>query len=232
MNAIPDIQPSPAWQDAWLGFELDMLARGRSSKTITSRHSTTMILARRMTNQGIDPAGVTKAVMQRYMAAELAGRRHSGALTVYNDLRQFFCWYAEEYGATDPMTDLPRPKGNEAPVQVLTPNQIRAVLGACSGRSWEDVRNRAIVLMLLETGLRRSELLALTPSQPVRRPGQLHAQVRQPRRNRADLPGHRHRVRRQDHGLQRRADRRPCGRIVHPIGSRNSQRPTGHRRGS
>jgi integrase len=163
MVTIPDVQPSSAWQDAWLGFELDMLARGRSPKTISSRHSTIMILARRMTAQSTDPAGVTKALMQRYMVAELAGRRHSGALTVYNDLRQFWSWYAEEYEAASPMTGIPRPKGSEAPVKVLTPDQIKAILGACSGRSWEDIRNRAMVLLLLETGLRRSELLALTP---------------------------------------------------------------------
>jgi hypothetical protein len=72
MVTIPDVQPSPAWQDAWLGFELGMLARGRSPKTISGRHSTIMIHARRMTAQGTDPAGVTKALMQRYMVAQLA----------------------------------------------------------------------------------------------------------------------------------------------------------------
>lgn len=44
---------------------------------------------------------------------------------------------------------------------MLTNDEIAALLAACEGDAFEDVRDRALIRFLLETGLRRTELAAL-----------------------------------------------------------------------
>lgn len=79
--------------------------------------------------------------------------------------RQFLRWLAEEGACADDLLrsrDLPRPAIPDP--QPLTVEQVRAILTALDGPSWIDRRDYAIVLVLLETGCRRGELLQLTAS--------------------------------------------------------------------
>lgn len=161
---VPDINESAAWAEAWETYELVMAAANYSPRSIATRRSAVRCLARRMTAEGVEPGGVTSALMKHYVLTEARRRRHSGIATLYSDLRQFWRIYAQENGCADPMTGVPRPRAAEAaPVAVLSPPQIAAVLKACEGRSWQAVRNRAVVLVLLESGMRRTELLSLEP---------------------------------------------------------------------
>lgn len=164
VRTIPDIEPSAAWLDAITGFELNQLAANLSPRTITSRRSAVTVLARRLTAEGLDPGDVTRAVLQRYLLGEVQARQHSGATAIYASLKAFWTWWAAEYEAPSPLIGVPRPRGESAPVAVLSAGQIKAILKATSGKTWEATRNRAAVLLMLETGLRRSELLALEPA--------------------------------------------------------------------
>ena len=49
----------------------------------------------------------------------------------------------------------------DQPVDVLSEDDLRALLGTCSGRSFEDVRDAAIIRLFVDTGMRRAELLGL-----------------------------------------------------------------------
>lgn len=100
--------------------------------------------------------------MQKYLLAQKADRQGNGFGTLYEGLRQFWLFYAKEYETTSPMTGIPRPKLVETPaVPVLEPAQVKAILAACTGTSYDKVRDRAMVVVLLQCGLRRSELSAL-----------------------------------------------------------------------
>jgi len=60
------------------------------------------------------------------------------------------------------MDGIPRPKGKSPLVPVLEPGQLGDIYKACTGRTPQEIlRNKAIVLLLLESGLRRAELSAL-----------------------------------------------------------------------
>ena len=63
------------------------------------------------------------------------------------------------------MQIMPRPKktnkGMTFPPEVLTTNEVWALVKACGRRSWAGARNRALIIVLWRTGLRCAEALAL-----------------------------------------------------------------------
>jgi site-specific recombinase XerD len=55
-------------------------------------------------------------------------------------------------------------KGQKYPAELLTPDEVAALLGQCSHRAPTGIRNRALLTLLYRSGLRISEALALRPS--------------------------------------------------------------------
>ena len=58
----------------------------------------------------------------------------------------------------------PANKGRKLPPELLTPEDVRALLGACSTTAPTGIRNRALVVVLYRAGLRLDEALALIPA--------------------------------------------------------------------
>lgn len=54
--------------------------------------------------------------------------------------------------------------GRKRPAQVLTEDEVRALLAQCSHRAPTGIRDRALITVLYRTGLRISEALDLRPS--------------------------------------------------------------------
>lgn len=59
------------------------------------------------------------------------------------------------------MLAVPRPRDVITPVAVLSATQVSSVLAACDGKDFLSLRDRAMVLLFLESGIRRAELSAL-----------------------------------------------------------------------
>ncbi|MCA9277223.1 MAG: phage integrase family protein [Phycisphaerales bacterium] len=53
--------------------------------------------------------------------------------------------------------------GKRYPIEVLTKDEVHALLDACGKETWTDRRNYALLVLLWRTGLRISEALALRP---------------------------------------------------------------------
>jgi integrase len=139
-----------------------MLSEGKSASVLKNRRSAVLIMARHFTQRGCEPADMTKPRMQAYLLAQYKDRKGQGSATLYQDLRSFWAWYAEDYESSDPMAGILRPKGIARVVPVLDAEQIGKVLEACSARNpWETARNTAVVWLMLESGLRRMEVSAL-----------------------------------------------------------------------
>jgi integrase len=74
----------------------------------------------------------------------------------------FFNWLIEEQLIeTSPMARLAKPRVPDEKVEPFTTDQVRAILEAAKRSSYPK-RNEAIVLFLLDTGVRASELCSLT----------------------------------------------------------------------
>jgi site-specific recombinase XerD len=54
-------------------------------------------------------------------------------------------------------------RSRKRPAEVLTPEEVRAVIGACSSRAPTGIRNRALIASMWRCGLRVGEALALEP---------------------------------------------------------------------
>ena len=78
-------------------------------------------------------------------------------------LKVFARWLAAEEGFdAAPMLSVPAPKIDERVIDHLTDTQLRALITACNGTDIRDLRDKALVSMFAETGLRASEMLSLT----------------------------------------------------------------------
>lgn len=108
-----------------------------------------------------DWGDVTPADLRAFLADVLENWTSSTALTHYKNLRQWFRWLADEDEvAVNPMLVIRPPKLLEVPVDRVPTDHIQALLATCH-KTPEDVRDRAILLLLYDTGMRRNELLGL-----------------------------------------------------------------------
>jgi site-specific recombinase XerC len=74
----------------------------------------------------------------------------------------FFRWAVEEGEIPiSPMANMRPPMLPPVPIPVLTEDQLRAILEACSGTDLESRRDLAIVRLFMSSGLRLSELAGL-----------------------------------------------------------------------
>lgn len=77
-------------------------------------------------------------------------------------LRNLYRWADEEDEIPDnPLARVQVDRPAPPPPDLLTDDEIRAILDACKGTRFVDIRDHAMIRMLLATGLRRAELVAL-----------------------------------------------------------------------
>jgi integrase/recombinase XerD len=76
----------------------------------------------------------------------------------YTILHAFWNWCLRE-GLTqnDPFVKVEKPKAPLKLKPALTPGEIEAILAACEGKHWLRLRDKALILLLLDTGLRIHE---------------------------------------------------------------------------
>lgn len=80
----------------------------------------------------------------------------------YRSLQQLFRWLVDD-GEIDasPMAKMRPPAVPEQPVDVFTDDELRALLAAAKGNTFENRRDTAALRFLIDTGVRASELIGL-----------------------------------------------------------------------
>lgn len=88
--------------------------------------------------------------------------RPTTILARHRALARFFGWLVDEGELTSsPMAGLPRPAAPLPHPTVLSAAQIDALLRTCSGPTFEDVRDAAVIRLFVDTGLRLTETASL-----------------------------------------------------------------------
>jgi site-specific recombinase XerD len=93
--------------------------------------------------------------------------RHRGLTTGtirtrWRGLRRFTSWLlAEGIIDTDPLTGIVIDKPEPPPVPILTDEDLAALIGACKGKRFADRRDEAIIRLLIDCGLRVSEVTGI-----------------------------------------------------------------------
>jgi site-specific recombinase XerD len=89
--------------------------------------------------------------------------------TRYKVLRILYGWLEEEDEIpTNPMAKVKPPIVPEQPVPVVPEDGLRRLLATCDGKSFENRRDTALILLLVDVGPRRAELMGLTLAEVAR----------------------------------------------------------------
>jgi site-specific recombinase XerD len=101
---------------------------------------------------------------QFLIALEQGGHRPAGTHCYYRSVKSFLKWYEREAEPADWRNPINKVKAPIIPLEPLDPvriETIKAMLETCKRGTLNDARDRAILLVLLDTGLRLAEFLAL-----------------------------------------------------------------------
>jgi len=111
----------------------------------------------------VRPEDITREHVESFIGHLLKKWKPATASNRYRALQRYFKWLVEEGEIKgSPMIHMKPPRVPEQPPPVLTEEEIKRLLKTCDGRAHEDRRDLAIIRLLLDTGLRRSELAGLT----------------------------------------------------------------------
>ncbi|WP_137148091.1 tyrosine-type recombinase/integrase [Mycolicibacterium sp. CR10] len=148
----------PSWQ-------LAMRAERKADKTITSYTEGVRRFLKWCEDTGTPPE-LTATTVQAFIAHLLDhGAEASTALSRQKALRQYAGWLVREGELeANPLLGLKPPKQDKKVTHALTDDQIRALLKACQGKTLRDRRDEAVVRLMVETGLRAAETVALQVS--------------------------------------------------------------------
>jgi site-specific recombinase XerD len=146
----------PSWQ-------LVLIAENKSEGTIRSYTTGVRLFLRWCGVQNCTPE-LTKANVSAFIADLLTnGAEPATAKTRQLALKRYAAWlFAEDEIPDNPLLGLAPPKTTTKVTQSLSDDQLRLLLKACQGKRLVDRRDEAIVRLMLETGLRAGELVALS----------------------------------------------------------------------
>ncbi len=105
---------------------------------------------------------ITREDVEGFIAHLLENWKPATANNRYRALQSFFKWALEE-GEIDetPMRAMKPPSVPETPVPVLGFEDMKKLLKTCAGKTFEDRRDTAVILLFFDTGMRRRELAQL-----------------------------------------------------------------------
>lgn len=146
-------------------FTRYLRAANRSPKTIRTYAEAVEGLSRFLTNRGMprQVSAIRREHIEAYIEDILTRWTPATALNRYQGLRQFFRFLVEDGEINEsPMARMTPPKVPEAPPPVLTDDELRAILKASEGNTFEQRRDTALLRVMIDTGARVSEIANLT----------------------------------------------------------------------
>jgi site-specific recombinase XerD len=100
--------------------------------------------------------------LEDFLASLLERWTAGTAVNRYRALRVFYGWLVEEDELRrNPMTRMKPPAAPERAVPVVTEEELRRLLTACAGTSFACRRDTAIVMLMIDSGARRTEVVGL-----------------------------------------------------------------------
>jgi site-specific recombinase XerC len=136
--------------------------RKRSPRTIQSYTEAAGLLAAHADVADLTTVG--RDQVEAFILDQLERHSPATAAVRYRSLRALFNWAVEEeYVEVSPMAKMRAPTVADTPVPVLSDDTLRRLLAACTGRTFEDRRDHAMVRLFCEPGgPRLSEMAGLT----------------------------------------------------------------------
>jgi site-specific recombinase XerD len=162
-KAQPQVAPLVA--DLGRSWRLSLEAQNKSVRTIEQYIESLRLFVRFLDGHGMPQAitSITREHVETFIADILTRAKPSTAATRYKCLRLFFAWCEDEGEIPrSPMEKMKPPIVPDEPVDVLTDIELVQLLKVCKGTDFEDRRDLAVICLLADTGIRRSELAGLS----------------------------------------------------------------------
>lgn len=143
--------------DSW---EIHLASQNKSPTTIKSYLSHVRLYLLWCDETGGD---LTRDDVKTHLADLIKGGSQANTVRLrLASLRAYTRWLVdEEEIPADPLIELKPPKVPVKVTEALTDDQLKALIKACQGRGFRDRRDEAIVRLMMETGIRASECVAL-----------------------------------------------------------------------
>ena len=143
------------------GYRLSLSVRGLRPSTVESYVRDVERFTSTLNGQG--PKGITAADLREYFITYQHGRAPKTVRECQLALRSFFRFLvAEGEVRRDPTRDMKLAKYRVEPQPTYSEAEVKRLLLACDNRTLDGLRNRAMVMVLFDTGVRESELLSMS----------------------------------------------------------------------
>jgi site-specific recombinase XerD len=146
-------------------FRRHLLASNKAPRTVAGYLDAVRLLGEFLAVHGMpgDVAALTREHIEEFVADILTRAKPATASNRYRALQQFFKWAVDEGEIlTSPMVKMRPPHIPEEPPPVVSDADLSRLLKSCEGKDFLSRRDAAIIRLLLDTGMRRSELAGLT----------------------------------------------------------------------
>jgi site-specific recombinase XerD len=142
------------------GFVLERRTRGLAPRSISNYRTELDLFAAE--NKTVAMQQVTPTLIRTYLDHLAITRNRGGIHAAWRVIRAFFNWYAREFepeGWTNPASKVHVTPPLRQALPGVTLENIQKLLDACD--TGNSVRDKAIILTLLDSGLRATELISL-----------------------------------------------------------------------
>jgi site-specific recombinase XerD len=146
-------------------WELSLHADGYPLSTRRSYRYALTSLTRWLAEHADSPAPdeVTRDHIRGWVVYVRDNKTANTARTWLSGVRHFFSWaLAEQETDENPALGVKMPPPGEAKTPVLTETQLKAILATCTGRTFVDRRDAALLRLFFDGGPRLAELSGLT----------------------------------------------------------------------
>jgi site-specific recombinase XerD len=144
-------------------FERHLRAENRSEHTIASYLDSLRQAEAFLASRGHSLLDARREDLEAFLGDLLRRRAPETVATRYRRLRVLYRWLEEEEEIlANPMAKMKPPIIPEQPVPVVPEDGLRRLLATCAGKRFEDRRDTALILLLVDVGPRRAELMGLT----------------------------------------------------------------------
>lgn len=155
---------APSVDDLARSFERYLRAGNKSPRTIeTYLEAVRGFAAHLAATSGRSLEQARREDVEGWIAVLLERWKPATAHNRYRGLHAFFKWaVAEGDLAANPMDGMKPPQLPEQPIDVVRPEHLARLLKTCQGRDFTSRRDTAIILLLVDTGMRRAECVGMT----------------------------------------------------------------------
>lgn len=162
-DTIADIA-SPTVDRLAESWRLSLLAANKAKRTVQGYTESVRLFSTFLAATGMPTrvAAIKREHVETFLIDQLERHRPSTAQTRHKGLRVFFTWCLDEGEIpVHPMANMKPPIIPDEPPAVIDETEMRRLLKLIDGKDFTSRRDRAIFLLLFDTGMRRSELAGM-----------------------------------------------------------------------